>query len=151
MKRTLVRLIIAAGLAAFISGCASGPIPLPDTVAIVEIQPKDIPESEFTSFNVRVAYALRSTDHAVVMLGFDLEEPGRFILLGEQTVAGGVGEVDVEADVRLPKRDTVTLHVNLSEKDHPSEWTPLAEATRRLTIAELLRDDAKKAASKPGE
>jgi len=151
MKRTIVRLTVAAGLAALFSGCASGPIPLPDTVAIVDIQSKDIPASEFTSFNVRVAYALRSTDRGVVMLGFDLEEPGRYILLGEKPVGGGVGEVEVFADVRLPMRDTVTLHVNLSEEGHPNDWIPLAEINRRLTIADLLRDGAEKPAASPGD
>lgn len=134
MKRTLTFLLIVAGLAALFAGCSSGPTTLPNTVMIADVQSTRSPDSEYTAYKVKVYYALRSTDRGVVMIGFDLEEPGRYILLGEQNVAGGVGEVEVFADVRLPKRDTVTLYVNLSEEDHPDEWTPLAETSRLLTI-----------------
>lgn len=136
MKRTLVSLFIVAGLAALFSGCASGPMTPPDTVTIVDVQSEEIPDSEYTSYKVRVRYSLRSTEHGLVMLGFDLEEPGRYIMLGEQKVDRGVAEVEVLADVRLPKRNTVTVYTNLSEDPHPSQWTPLAKDSRLLTISE---------------
>ena len=136
MKRTLVSLFIAAGLAVFISGCATGPIPLPDTVTIADVQSTKNPDSEFTSYKVKVLYALRNADHGVVMLGFDLEEPRRYIMLGEQKVERAVGEVEVHAEVRLPQRSTVTVYVNLSEDPHPTQWTPLAKDTRLLTLSE---------------
>ena len=136
MKRTLTSLFAAVSLAVLFSGCASGPVTPPDTVAIVEVHSTPVPDSEFTSYKVKVFYSLRNADSAVVMLGFDLEERGRYILLGEQKVGRGVGEVEVGADVRLPKRDTVTLYVNLSEENHPDEWTPLAETSRLLAIRE---------------
>lgn len=136
MKRTLLRLFIVAGLASFIPGCSSGPALPRDTVAIVDVQSTKIPDNEFTSFRVRVAYSLRSTERGVVMLGFDLETPGQYIILGQQEVKQGLGEVELVADVRLPKRSTVTVYADLSEVDHPPEWTSLASASRALTITE---------------
>ena len=134
MKRSLVCLFIVAGLTALIAGCASGPKLRPDTVAIVDIQSEDLADSEYTFFKVRVAYILRSTPKAVLSLGFDLEERGRYIIVGQQEVEQGTGEVELRADVRLPKRSTVTVYADLSETDHPPEWTSLAIASRELTI-----------------
>ena len=134
MRRTLTCLLIAAGLIALISGCASEPTPPPDTVTILDVKSSAIPNSEYTRYNVKVAYLLRSVPRAVVTLGFDLEEPGRYIVMNEREVGEGIGEVDVSADVRLPKRDTVTLYADLSRLHHPSQWTSLAQASRELTI-----------------
>lgn len=135
MKRTLLSLFIVAVLAAFIPGCSSGPRPQPDTVAIVDVQSTKLPDNEFTSVRVRVAYSLRSAERGVVMLGFDLEKPGQYIILGQQEIKQGLGEVELVADVRLPKRSTVTVHADLSEVDHPPEWASLANASREFTIA----------------
>ena len=136
MKRTLLNLIIAAGLTALISDCSSGPRLRPDTVAIIDVQSVSIPDNEFTSYKVRVGYTLRSAERGVVMLGFDLEEPGRFIILGQQKIKQGTGEVEMLAEVRLPKRSTVTVYADLSEEDHPPKWTSLAKASRVIPLGE---------------
>jgi hypothetical protein len=136
MKRTLLSLFIAAGLTALITGCSSGPALRPDTVAIIDVQSEKKPDSEFTSYKVRVGYTLRSTERGEVSLGFDLEEPGRFIVLGQQKIAKGTGEVEMVAEVRLPKRPTVTVFADLSEEDHPREWTSLAKASRVIPLGE---------------
>lgn len=135
MKRTLASLILLAGLMAFLAGCSSAPVSPPDTVTIVDVQSAKIPDSEYTTYKLKVVYSLRSADHAVVMIGFDLEEPGRFIILGQQEVKKGSGEVEIRADVRLPDRSTVTVHADLSRAHHPLEWTSLANDSRELPIS----------------
>jgi hypothetical protein len=136
MKRTCLSLFIVAGLAALIPGCSSGPRLRPDTVAIIDVQSEKKSDSEFTSYKVRVGYTLRSTERGEIKLGFDLEEPERFIILGQQKVAKGTGEVEMLAEVRLPKRSIVTVFADLSEEDHPTEWTSLAKASRVIPLGE---------------
>lgn len=136
MKRIPGSLFLAACLAAFLGGCASAPSDPPDTVAIIDVQSTEIPDSEFTAYKLKVHYYLWSAKKGVVNIAFDLEQPGQYNVLGKQEVNQGDGEIEISADVRLPKRKTVTVYASLSEADHPSAWTPLARAFQELTIKE---------------
>ena len=135
MKRKLAGMFLAAGLMALGAGCSTGPAFPPDELKIADVQSTPIANSAYTSYKLKVNYTLKSAREAVVTVGFDLEQPGRYIILAQQNVSQGSGAVEMSADVRLPDRDTVTLHADLSRRHHPPEWRSLASDDRVLTIA----------------
>jgi hypothetical protein len=83
---------------------------------------------------VKVNYSLGSKPKGKVMLGFDSEEPENYKMVADASVERGSGEVELVADVKIPKRSTLSVYVNLSEDPHPAQWTPLANDRRQVLI-----------------
>ena len=134
MKIRCMTWICAAIITIGLLGCATSPGSEPDTVKILEIKSAPGPGGEYISYKVKVSFSLESKPKGKVLLGFDSEDPGRYIMVANESVERGSGVVELVADVKQTKRSVLTVYVNLSEDPHPAGWIPLANDTRQVRI-----------------
>lgn len=132
--KPIILLLAACAAAAFLSACNSVSVQVRDSVKILDVKAAAMPGSEYTSYHVKVGYSLGSTPHGKVLLGFDTDEPGSYKMVADQRVDQGTGEVELMADVKLPRRSVLSIYVNLSPDPHPVQWVPLANDTRQVRI-----------------
>ncbi|MCA1590301.1 MAG: hypothetical protein LC734_07920 [Acidobacteria bacterium] len=106
-----------------------------DSVRIVSVSAtapvKDGVQNEFT---VDIEYKLESVKEAMVAIGFNLDDPGRFRMTGKKKISGGTNTITMKALVS-PKdwkeRGDFIVYVNISPYPVPKHrYTPLANADR---------------------
>ena len=102
-----------------------------DTVRIIsvfaEFPVKDGVQNEFT---VQVEYFLDSADEALIAVGFNSDDPGRYRMTGSKKVARGTNVITLKGRV-VPKdwkeQGDFMVYVNLSPYPVPkSRWRPIA-------------------------
>lgn len=92
-----------------------------------------------TDLNVIVEYELVSADSGEVMVGFNIDEVGRFRMISGATALVVKGSGEHQFNVTIVPKDwgdtgDFKVYVNLSEHPHGPSWTPLATDIRVLTI-----------------
>jgi len=92
---------------------------------------KDGVQNEFT---VQIQYTLDTADEALLAIGFNSDDPGRYHMTGSKKVARGANVIILKGRV-IPRdwkeRGDFMVYVNLSPYPIPkSRWRPLATAQR---------------------
>jgi len=108
-----------------------------DSVKIVSISPESCVAGALQKITVRVGYTLGSCPQGIIQLGFNLHTPGTFNMVGRQRIGPGSGEIELSAMIAptVPAEgNRFKAFVDLSPDPHPSNWLPLATATKPLEV-----------------
>lgn len=100
-----------------------------DAISIKSVTPESgIVPGIVTDFVITVDYELASKDSAEVMVGFNTDEVGRFVMISDATalVVKGSGEHQFNVTSVWGDAGDFKVYVNLSEHPHGPSWTPLA-------------------------
>jgi hypothetical protein len=106
-------------------------------LAIHHTQPSEADHSRM--IRVDIVYHLVSKPKGQLMIGFDINETGKFRMLGEivQIVESGIGQHTFQTSLTEEEwagDKPFNVYVNLSEFPHPKKWTPLANDREALLL-----------------
>lgn len=111
-----------------------------DAIEITSVTPDTVTEGEPTSFSVGFDYRLASKQNGIIYLGFNTDEPTKYILTDDrqaidqtETSSGTLSGVATPVIYAAP--DSFGVYVNISEADHPKpEWFPLTSDQLNVTV-----------------
>jgi hypothetical protein len=106
-----------------------------DTVQILSVSAESpVRDGVQNEFTVQIQYFLDTADEALLAIGFNSDDPGRYHMTGSKRVIRGTNVITLKGRV-IPKdwkeRGDFIVYVNLSPYPIPkSRWRPLATTQR---------------------
>ena len=113
---------------------------LGDDIQIISVSPSSgLVDGEDYDFTVTVEYNLASVDSGLLMVGFNTQEVGRFIMISDASAIVDKGSGTHTFNVTVSAKDWLSegdfkVYVNLSEYPHPSQWAPLSTDVEPLSF-----------------
>jgi len=106
-----------------------------NTVSVISVKCDPLPNSDLCSCKVRIGYTLASRTHGIIGLGFNVDEGGEeesHTEFAKAKVDQGTGEVELIANVKMPKSWVPTVDATLIEDPHPKTSPFLAYEIREI-------------------
>jgi len=98
-----------------------------DSILIKRVRSAKNPDTGLTVYKVVIEYKHTSSDPAQIAVGFDINDPGNYVMLSFSKIRKGSETVEIACETPATKRSVLTVMANIAPDPIPKNgWRPEA-------------------------